>query len=122
MLKLVKKPWGNEIWFACAPKYVGKLISVRKGHRLSLQYHRRKDETMFLEKGRCLIELNGRKKLFKSGDTIRIKPGTVHRLDARYGNIRIIEVSTPQVRDVVRLEDDYHRAKHIISRKRGARK
>jgi quercetin dioxygenase-like cupin family protein len=110
-LKVVEKPWGREIWFAFTPKYVGKLLFIKKGHRLSKQYHRLKDETLYTDSGRYLLEINGRKKLMKPGSAIRFTPGTVHRMEARFGDVRIIEVSTSQVKDVVRLDDDYNRVR-----------
>ncbi|MBI4057428.1 MAG: cupin domain-containing protein [Elusimicrobia bacterium] len=107
----VKKPWGKEIWWAVAPKYVGKFLVIHKDHRLSLQYHRVKHETLYTWKGKYVMELNGRKKIQKPGSVVVIPPGTKHRMHAKFGNVTIIEVSTPEVKDVVRLEDDYGRIK-----------
>lgn len=120
--KVVEKPWGKEIWFAYTQKYVGKIILINKGHRLSKQYHRFKHETLYTDKGEYLLELSrfaGRfagsslrsekKKIMKEGSIVVIPPKTVHRLEAKFGNVKIIEVSTPQVKDVIRLEDDYGR-------------
>ncbi len=109
-LKIVSKPWGREIWFAFTPKYTGKILYIRKGHRLSKQYHRFKDETLYTDRGRFWLEINGRGRVMGPGSVMRFRPGTVHRMEARYGDVRLIEVSTSQVRDVVRLEDDYRRA------------
>jgi mannose-6-phosphate isomerase-like protein (cupin superfamily) len=108
-LKRVTKPWGWELWFAHSPKYVGKIIFVKKGHRLSKQYHRRKHETIFSPDGRWLLELNGRKRVMKPGMAAAIPPGRVHRFCAPYQDVRLFEVSTPEIKDVVRLEDDYGR-------------
>ncbi len=108
-MKIVKKPWGKEVWFAHTPKYVGKLLYIRKGHRLSLQYHNVKEETLYTLKGPYLLEMNGKKKKMKTGSVAHFPPKTIHRMQARYGNVTIVEVSTPEVEDVVRLKDDYNR-------------
>ena len=107
--KTVDKPWGREIWWAQAPKYVGKFLEIKKGKRLSKQFHKVKHETLYTLKGRYLMELNGRRKVMKPGSVVMIPPGTVHRMEARFGNVTILEVSTPELWDVVRLEDDYGR-------------
>jgi len=108
-MKIVRKPWGKEIWFAQTRKYVGKIIWIKKGHRLSKQYHRFKHETLYTDDGKYILEIDGKKRLMKKGSVVVIPPKTVHRLEAKYSNVKIIEVSTPQVNDVVRLEDDYDR-------------
>ena len=108
-MKKVNKPWGWEVWFAHAPKYVGKIIFIKKNHRLSKQFHRVKHETIYTDKGRWLLEINGRKRKMKPGDFAVIPPRMVHRFCAPYQDVRLLEVSTPQVEDVVRLEDDYGR-------------
>jgi len=109
-----EKPWGFELLFAHTPKYAGKLIFVKKGHRLSLQYHEEKDESWYLYQGKALIEMGeGEGRLVKSvaepGYCFRIPPGTGHRLEAME-DTTILEVSTPELGDVKRLEDDYGRA------------
>jgi quercetin dioxygenase-like cupin family protein len=108
-LKTVRKPWGREIWFAHTPLYVGKILFLKRGHRLSKQYHRFKDETVYTDSGRYWLEVNGRGRVMRPGSVVRFRPGTVHRMEARFGDVRLLEVSTPQVGDVVRLEDDYRR-------------
>ena len=108
-LKIVKKPWGMEVWFAHTKKYVGKFLHIRKGHRLSMQYHKKKDETVYALKGPYRLEINGKAMKIETGKSVRIAPGTVHRMSAKYGNVVIVEVSTPEVEDVVRLQDDYNR-------------
>jgi mannose-1-phosphate guanylyltransferase len=110
-LKVVDKPWGCEIWFAQQKKYVGKILIIKKGHRLSKQYHKVKHETLYTDKGKYIMEINGKKLIVKEGESIVVPPKTVHRMYAKYGDIKLIEVSTPEVWDVVRLEDDYGRAK-----------
>lgn len=109
----VEKPWGYELWWAQTDRYVGKLIHVNKGHALSLQYHEKKDETIFVWQGRILFEtrdatgeLRGRE--MGAGEAVRVAPPTVHRMTA-IEDTDLFEVSTPEVHDVVRLEDRYGR-------------
>ena len=111
---LVEKPWGYEVRWAVTDRYLGKILHVRKGEALSLQYHERKDEFQYVIKGAVDIELGGpdgalTKHRFQAGDTLHIGPGTRHRLTA-VEDTDIFEVSTPEVDDVVRLEDRYGRA------------
>jgi len=108
-----EKPWGFELLFAHTPKYAGKLIFVRKGHRLSLQYHEKKDETIYFYQGKALLEIEGSdgrlvSNTLQPGQCIRIPPRTKHRLKA-IEDCTFFEVSTPELEDVVRLEDDYGR-------------
>jgi mannose-6-phosphate isomerase-like protein (cupin superfamily) len=110
-----EKPWGFELLVAHTPKYVGKIIFVRKGHRLSLQYHEKKDESMYIHEGEALIEIEGSDGRMTStvaqpGYCIRIPPLTRHRLQA-IEDTTLFEVSTPELEDVKRLEDDYGRAR-----------
>jgi mannose-6-phosphate isomerase len=114
--KRVEKPWGYELWWARTDRYVGKLLHLRKGESLSLQYHRVKDETIMLQAGRLLFETrskdeNGelRKVEMKPGDVFHITPGTLHRMTG-IEDCDIVEVSTPELDDVVRIEDRYGRA------------
>jgi len=108
----VKKPWGYELHWAKTDRYVGKLIHVNKGHALSLQYHNKKDETIFLFAGKLLYEIQEGEQFvkleMKSGDRIHVLPPTVHRMTA-LEDCDIFEVSTPEIDDVVRLEDRYGR-------------
>ncbi len=111
----IEKPWGFELLFAHTPKYAGKLIFVKKGHRLSLQYHKKKDESMYINEGKARIEVEGSDgRLVSSvagpGYCIRIPPLTKHRLEA-IEDTTLLEVSTPELEDVERLEDDYGRIK-----------
>lgn len=110
-MKIVKKPWGCEIWFAHTKKYVGKILIIKKGCRLSKQYHNFKHETLYTDKGKYVMEINGRKRIINKGQSVVIPPKTIHRMHAKFGNVKLIEVSTPQVQDVVRIEDDYGREK-----------
>jgi len=112
----IEKPWGFELWWARTDRYVGKILHVRKGESLSLQYHRVKEETILVQSGRILFETRPRdekgelRKLeMKAGDVFHIVPGTVHRLTA-LEDCDIVEVSTPELDDVVRIEDRYGRA------------
>jgi mannose-6-phosphate isomerase len=109
----VDKPWGHEIWYALTDEYAGKILHVDRGHRLSLQVHERKDESCYLLKGRLLLikgptadELT--EATLAPGQTWRNRPGEVHTIEALEDRI-VLEVSTPQLDDVVRLRDDYGR-------------
>jgi len=104
----VIKPWGYELIFVKTDRYVGKIIHVNAGEKLSLQYHRVKDETMRLAKGKVEIQLDGKTLILSPGDTVRIRPGTKHSVLA-IEDTDIFEVSTPETDDVVRLEDRYGR-------------
>lgn len=111
-VKRVEKPWGYELHWAHTDRYVGKILHVNAGHALSLQYHKEKDETIYLHSGRLLyeIEQNGQltKLDMKPGDSMRVTPTTVHRMTA-IEDSDVLEVSTPEIDDVVRLEDRYGR-------------
>lgn len=109
LVKKVAKPWGHEAWFAQTKRYVGKLLVINKGHRLSRQYHKVKHETLYVLKGRLWLELGRTKKTVGPGTAFDIPPKTIHRFEARYGRVTLLEVSTPEVEDVVRLSDDYGR-------------
>ena len=111
----VEKPWGYEIIFAHTERYCGKLIFVRAGEQLSLQYHERKDETVYVHAGRIEMEIGERgeggraAEIVGPGASFRLEPGVVHRWRAVEDSL-ILEVSTPELDDVVRLEDRYGRA------------
>jgi len=110
----VEKPWGWELIWAETGVYVGKILFVRAGESLSLQFHREKDESWYVESGRARLELGdvGQEALdeevITAGASFRYRPGTVHRLTA-LEDTTILEVSTPHLDDVVRLEDRYGR-------------
>ncbi len=112
----VEKPWGHEVIWALSEHYAGKLLHVTAGQRLSLQFHREKDETLYLLEGRAEIELAGpgekatSSEVVTPGAAFRIRPGTVHRITA-IEDVVMLEVSTPHLDDVVRLEDAYGRAR-----------
>jgi mannose-6-phosphate isomerase-like protein (cupin superfamily) len=110
----VEKPWGHELWWAQTDSYAGKLLHVDKGHRLSLQMHREKDETSYLLSGRMKLTYGpSRDELVEEeiepGHSWRIEPGTVHTIEALEDSV-VLEASTPQVDDVVRLDDRYGRS------------
>jgi mannose-6-phosphate isomerase-like protein (cupin superfamily) len=111
----VEKPWGWELIWAEAEAYVGKVLFVRAGHSLSLQFHREKDESWYVESGRATLELGDagdavlNTEVIGTGACFRYRPGTVHRVTA-LEDTTIFEVSTPHLDDVVRLEDAYGRA------------
>jgi mannose-6-phosphate isomerase len=104
----VEKPWGREIHFAVEKEYAGKILEVNAGERLSLQYHRVKKETMYVLSG--LLDITVGDNTFKicPGQSITLNPNTIHRLCALEDS-RVVEVSTIELDDVVRLEDDHGR-------------
>jgi quercetin dioxygenase-like cupin family protein len=108
----VEKPWGYELHWAKTDRYVGKLIHVNAGHALSLQYHNLKDETIYLQSGKMLFEIEEGGALTRRemlpGERVHVSPKTVHRMTA-IEDCDIFEVSTPELHDVVRLEDRYGR-------------
>jgi mannose-6-phosphate isomerase len=113
-LKTVEKPWGEEIWFAETERYAGKLLRIDAGQQLSVQFHERKDETSYLLSGRLRLfqgpsadALAGRE--VAAGAAWRNEPGQVHSIEAIEDSV-VIEVSSPEVGDVVRLADRYGRA------------
>lgn len=105
---VVLKPWGREVWWAVTPAYAAKVLEVRAGERLSLQYHRRKLETLLFERGEGELILGKERLPIFPGLTVTIQPGTLHQVIA-HSNLRILEVSTPDLDDVVRVQDDYGR-------------
>ena len=110
----VEKPWGYELIWAATDDYVGKVLFVKAGESLSLQFHRVKDESWLVQQGRAKVELGDAgdptlvEEVIAPGEALRFRPGTVHRVTA-LEDTRILEVSTPQLDDVVRLEDRYGR-------------
>jgi mannose-6-phosphate isomerase-like protein (cupin superfamily) len=108
-----EKPWGYELLWAWGDRYAAKFLHVRAGHRLSLQYHRVKEETMFVVRGRLMVELEsptGEMECLDGlpGQVIHILPGRRHRLSA-VEDSDVLEVSTPELEDLVRLHDDFGR-------------
>ncbi len=111
--KKVQKPWGYELHYAHTDRYVGKILHINAGTRLSLQYHERKDETIFLLKGKMEFQIGKlgdevTTLVLEEGQGFHIKPGWVHRMKA-VEDCDVLEASTPELDDVVRLEDDFGR-------------
>jgi mannose-6-phosphate isomerase len=110
----VSKPWGHETIWAHTDRYVGKILHVTAGHALSVQYHERKDETVYLLRGemKYWVQLPGdtelRDQRLTTGQSFRITPGTMHYIEA-VTDCDILEASTPELDDVVRLKDRYGR-------------
>ncbi len=110
----VDKPWGYELVFAATDRYSGKVIFVRAGEQLSLQFHREKDETIYVQSGRAEFEIGDPGgtldiEIVGPGRAFHLAAGTVHRVRAVEDTV-LFEVSTPETEDVVRLEDRYGRA------------
>ncbi len=108
-VKIVDKPWGREIWYAHTERYAGKVLEVKAGEALSLQYHQKKEETLFFRKGRGVLTLGEEKLRIEPGLAVTVPPGVPHRIEAEE-DLEILEVSSPELEDVVRLEDRYGRA------------
>jgi mannose-6-phosphate isomerase len=111
--RYLEKPWGGELWFAHTDRYAGKLLHVKGGSRLSVQYHVSKDESSFLLSGRIALSRGGSadalvRTELEAGAAWRNEPGEVHSVEALEDSV-IVEVSTPELDDVVRLADDYGR-------------
>jgi mannose-6-phosphate isomerase-like protein (cupin superfamily) len=110
----VEKPWGWELIWAETERYAGKLLFVRAGHALSLQYHEQKDESWLVHEGRASLEVGALGDSLETveigpGDAFHYRPGTVHRITALEDTL-VLEVSTAHLDDVVRLDDRYGRA------------
>lgn len=112
-IKIVSKPWGHEKIFAVTKDYVGKVLVIKAGHQLSLQFHRVKEETIYIQSGKMklLIENAGgemEEHLLAPGMSFHVAPNRKHRMIA-VEDCEVFEVSTPHLEDVVRLEDSYGR-------------
>ncbi len=117
---IIDKPWGHEEIWAQSSRYAGKILVINKGHRLSRQYHRVKEETIMVLEGTLVCEegpteIGGEVKrhVMGPGEIFHVRPGTIHRFCAEETNVRLVEVSTSETADVVRLEDDYRRVTDI---------
>lgn len=112
-MRRIAKPWGHELIFAENERYAGKILRIEAGHCLSLQYHERKDETLYVLSGEVYlqveVEAEMREIRLEPGDAYRILPGVRHRMRAER-ICELVEVSSPELADVVRLEDAYGRA------------
>jgi mannose-6-phosphate isomerase len=108
----VEKPWGYELVWARTDRYVGKILHVKAGHVLSLQYHNRKDETMHVLSGELILRTQGDKELvarpFMAGETVHVPPKLIHQIEAIVDS-DVLEASTPELDDLVRLQDRYGR-------------
>ena len=109
----VEKPWGYELIWALTDRYVGKILHVKAGHVLSLQYHNRKDETMHLLSGELTLRTQAGDILvsrrFKAGESVHIPPKLIHQIEAVVDS-DVLEASTPELDDLVRLQDRYGRS------------
>lgn len=113
MSRRVEKPWGHEEIWAETPRYLGKILSINAGHRLSLQFHRVKDEAIYVLRGTLRLTLEDDAGILQvldlgPGSSRRIAPGRKHRFEA-VSDCELCEVSSPELDDVVRLQDDYGR-------------
>jgi len=112
------KPWGREVLWARTPEYAAKMLHIDEGHALSMQYHREKRETLYVAQGTVSVEsrivgtdvLETWRDLFFEGQAFHVEPLTIHRIASVNGPAVLVEVSTPELDDVVRLLDDYGRA------------
>lgn len=110
----VEKPWGYEIWWAETDRYVAKLLHINEARRLSWQFHRVKDETLLLLRGSVQLRYEDAtgeivETTLEPDRPFRVKPGTKHRLIGGIGGGEVLEASSPEIEDVVRLEDEYGR-------------
>jgi mannose-6-phosphate isomerase len=116
-MERVEKPWGYEIIWAKTDKYVGKIIRINPGHRLSLQYHENKLETIYVNEGTLELILKNNNDIFSNiltkGESYHIPNKMIHRFSCPAwcsNGVELIEVSTPELNDVIRLEDSYGRS------------
>lgn len=112
-MRRVDKPWGHELIWAHTDRYVGKVLHIDAGHRLSLQYHRQKEETLLVIKGKLALTIGPgddqlERVVLDEGESFHVAPGTRHRMEA-VTDCDLVEVSTTELDDVVRLSDDYGR-------------
>ena len=110
-MERINKPWGYEKIWAKTDKYVGKLLHINSGQKLSLQFHRYKTETILVLDGILTIETDQMNLTLNKGETYHVEPGHIHRFCCNEENdfVKLIEVSTPELNDVIRLEDNYGR-------------
>ncbi len=111
-VRRVDKPWGHETIWAHTDRYVGKVLHIKAGHALSVQYHVRKDETIHLLSGEMIYRVQEGSALSEvrlgAGESFRNQPGTIHQMEA-VTDCDVLEASTPDLDDVVRLSDRYGR-------------
>ncbi len=106
---LTIKPWGREERWALTDNYAGKIITIRKGSRLSRQYHKKKEESIYVLEGVLTIGLIHGKLKRRPGESYHIPPRMVHRFEATETDVKLVEISTTELSDIVRLEDDWGR-------------
>lgn len=117
-MKKVDKPWGYEVIWANSDRIAGKMLYIRKGHRLSLQYHNKKEEAIYVMQGNLVLVTAEKdtgkqtEQVLAQGSSHHIFPGDIHRFEARESDVVLVEVSTPELYDVVRIEDDYKRVEN----------
>lgn len=110
---IIEKPWGKEEVLEINEKYMFKLLTMYKGHRCSLQYHNFKTETIYVKSGKLRIYIgdsadNLNSNIYEPGSVVTLKPGKIHRMEA-VEDCQYFEASSPEMDDVVRLEDDYRK-------------
>ena len=113
-MKIIKKPWGKEEVIEINDYYMVKKLTMWKGHRCSLQYHKEKKETIYILSGKLRIYVGKSKenlssRVYYSNESLTLMPGIIHRMEAEEDSV-YLEASTPQINDVVRISDDYNRA------------
>jgi len=114
-MKKIDKPWGHEIIWANSDRIAGKVLYIKRGHRLSLQYHKKKEEAIYVMSGILTLTSTNPKTgdlietALQEGESHHVFPGSIHRFEARDSDVTLVEVSTPELYDVVRIEDDYKR-------------
>jgi mannose-6-phosphate isomerase len=110
---MVEKPWGHELVWARTERYVGKILHVKAGHVLSLQYHHRKDETMHVLQGELILRTQPGDRLisrpFRAGESVHVPAGLIHQIEAVV-DTDVLEASTAELDDLVRLNDRYGRS------------
>lgn len=110
MAKKILKPWGYEEILELNKHYCLKKLFMKNNHRCSLQFHKKKIESIIVAKGFLKVTINKKNKRFKTGDVFTLKPNTIHRMEAVNGNCTYFEASSTELKDVVRIEDDYKRS------------
>jgi mannose-6-phosphate isomerase len=108
-IKIVPKPWGQEQYLILTKKYALKILEIKGGHRFSLQYHKKKMESWYVLSGKIQVTLGKKSFVAQVGQVLHVPPKTIHRIKGLAKWNQIVEVSTPELSDVVRLEDDYNR-------------
>lgn len=108
-MQRIEKPWGYEVWVEVNDKYIVKRLFMRKGNQCSRQYHEKKQETLVVLSGSLTVFHNDRVLQMKPFDTLTVNPNEIHRMSAETEDCLYLECSTPELEDVVRVEDRYGR-------------